>query len=276
MVVSSVVVPVVPPIDQIADAHLVPAHAAGDRRRHPGIIEIELRLIDRGDRGVARCGGDGHLRHALVIGLLGGVVVLAQLGGAVELRLGELELRLGLRLLGLGGLERKLERPRLDDEQKIALLDQLAVGEVDRFEIAAHPRRALRPTSRASNWPVKSLHSCISLTSGLATVTAGGGGAVWAVLLALPEAPIMIEQRRGGDREKQQTTRFSRSPRRAWARPRPGSRLRLARRRLGGLQVRRRLAVSVASSSSGSSPFATSAAVPVSLLHRWPHLKLAP
>ena len=119
--------------DQIADAHLVPAHAAGDRGRHPRVIEIELRLIDGGDRRVARRRGDVHLRHALVIGLLRGIIVLAQLRGALELRLGELELRFILRLLRLGRLERELEGPRLDDEQQIALLDQLAVGEIDRI-----------------------------------------------------------------------------------------------------------------------------------------------
>ena len=129
--------------DQIADAHLVPAHAAGDRRRHPRVVEIELRLVDGGDRRVARGGGDVHLRHALVIGLLRGIVVLAQLRGALELRLGELELRFVLGQLRLGGLERELEGPRLDDEEKIALLDQLAVGEIDGFEIAAHPRAHL-------------------------------------------------------------------------------------------------------------------------------------
>ena len=77
--------------------------------------------------------GDIHLGDTLVIGLLGGVIVLAQLGGAVELGLGKLELSLGLKLLGLGALERELERPRLDDEQEIAFLHQLAVDEVDGF-----------------------------------------------------------------------------------------------------------------------------------------------
>ena len=125
--------------------------------------------------------GDVHLGHALVIGLLRGVIVLAQLGGAVELGLGKLELRFGsASCCALARLERELERPRLDDEQQIALLDQLAVDEIDGFEIAAHPRAHLDRPRRASNWPVKSLHSCISLISGLATVTAGGGGAVCA------------------------------------------------------------------------------------------------
>ena len=87
-------------------------------------------------------------------------------------------LRFGLGELGLGGFERELEGLRLDDEEEIALLHDLTVDEIDGFEIAAHARAARRPNSRASNWPVKSLHSSISLTKGLATVTVGGGGAV--------------------------------------------------------------------------------------------------
>ena len=183
MVVSSVVEPRGAAHDQVADAHLVPAHAAGDRRRHARVVEIELGLVDRGDGGVARRRGDVHLGNALVIGLLRGVVVLAELGGALELGLGKIELGLGLSLLRLGGFERELERPRLDDEQQVALLDELAVDEVDGFEIAAHPRAHL-DRLHASNWPVKSLHSTSSLTRGLATVTVGGGGAVGAAWLA--------------------------------------------------------------------------------------------
>src|SRR4029078_7736580 len=95
-----------------------------------------------------RGGGDVHLRQALVIGLLRRIVVLAELGSAGELRLGKLKLSLGLRLLGLRRLERTLEQTRLDDEQKVALLDQLAVREIDGLEITADPRAHLARLAR--------------------------------------------------------------------------------------------------------------------------------
>ena len=96
---------------------IVTPDAPGHGRDHARIVEIELGLIDGGNRGIPRRRGDAQLRNALVISLLGSVVVLAKLRGALELDLGKLDLRLGLRKLRLCGFERELERPRLDDEQ---------------------------------------------------------------------------------------------------------------------------------------------------------------
>ncbi len=78
-----------------------------------------------------------HLSRALVERLLGGKIVLQQLGGAIELDLGELKLGLGLGELGLGGLEGDLVGARLDDEKEVPFLHDLAIGEIDGFEIAA-------------------------------------------------------------------------------------------------------------------------------------------
>ena len=121
--------------DEIADAELMLAGASVDGRRHPRIVEIELGLVERGDGRVPRRRRRIHLRHALVIGLDRGVVLFAQLGGALELRLGEIEIGVGLGEIGSGGFERELVGLRLDDEEKIAPLDDLPVDEVDRFEI---------------------------------------------------------------------------------------------------------------------------------------------
>ena len=174
----------------------MPPHAAGDRRGHAGIVEIELGLIDRSDRRVARRLGDIHLGDALVVGLLGGIVVLAELGSAVELGLGKIELRLGLGLLGLGGLERELERPRLDDEQEIALLHKLAVDEVDGFEVAAHPRAHLDGLTRLelAGEVAPFLHVP---DEGLGHGDGGRRRRGLRRLVSLPEAPIVIEERGG-------------------------------------------------------------------------------
>src|SRR5262245_24493020 len=124
---------------QIADAELMAAGAAGDRRRHPRVVEIELRLVEARDCRVARSRRRVHLGHPLVIGFFRGVALLSELGSAAELSLGEVEIGVGLGEIGLGRFERELERFRLDDKEQVALLDDLPVDEIDRFEIAAHP-----------------------------------------------------------------------------------------------------------------------------------------
>ena len=53
--------------------------------------------------------------------------------GAREVGLGEGEIGARLRQIGARLLERVLERPLVDGEQQVALLDHLPVGEVRRF-----------------------------------------------------------------------------------------------------------------------------------------------
>src|SRR5581483_4769864 len=248
--------------DEVADAHLVPADAARDRRRHARVIEVELRLVDGGDGRVARSRGDIHLGEPLVIGFLRGVVVFAQLRRALELGLGELELGFGLRLLRLGGFERELERAWLDDEQEIALLHQLAVGKIDGFEIAAHPRAHLDRFARLE------LAGEVAPFLHLLHERLGDGHLRWrrriaGALLALPETPIVIEKRRGTRHDEKQEHAPQPSSRAAGASFGRGRRLGLAGGRLWSFQVRRRLLVIARRRIVGAVVAAS-----VSLLHR--------
>ena len=118
--------------------------APGDRRAHLGPFEIELGLLQRGfeprrpgaaasrwvDRRVSNSRSVKRLaahqrRRPLDVG-----------GGDVEL---------GLRAfhIGLGLLDRELVGARIDDEQQIALLDDLAVLEMDGIDEAGDPRAHL-------------------------------------------------------------------------------------------------------------------------------------
>ena len=73
---------------------------------------------------------------ALVESLLGDRAVAHELLGAIEIGLGEGEIGLGLRQRSSGLRDGVLERPLVDGEQQIALLDHLAVAEMDLVEIA--------------------------------------------------------------------------------------------------------------------------------------------
>ena len=98
---------------------------------------------------------------ALVVGAGRLEILFAQLGGALELPSCQIDLGLRLRQLRPRGRERRLVGPRVDDEQQIALFDELAVLEMDFGQIAADPRADLdivlggelpgdiRPTRRA-------------------------------------------------------------------------------------------------------------------------------
>ena len=73
---------------------------------------------------------------ALVEGLLGDRLIAHQLLAAGEVRFREREIRLRLRQIGVRLVERSLERPLVDGEEQISLLDHLAVFERDLFEVA--------------------------------------------------------------------------------------------------------------------------------------------
>ena len=72
---------------------------------------------------------------ALRIGLLPGRE-FAEPGEALQIEIGVGEVGLVLRLLGLGLIERGLERPGIDLDQRVALLDQLAFLEGDPVDLA--------------------------------------------------------------------------------------------------------------------------------------------
>ena len=124
---------------EVADADLVAADAAADRRRDMGELEVELGLGD--GRLVGLDGGDGSLRRrARVLELLlRRELLLGELAVAHEVEIGAHNLRLVALEIGLGLVEIGLEGPRVDDEEEIALLDQLPVLEMNLGEIAAHP-----------------------------------------------------------------------------------------------------------------------------------------
>jgi hypothetical protein len=94
---------------------------------------VKLRS-SRAWRTAASCASTEARRRArlgaLVEGLLGDGLVAHQLGGAREIRLGEREVGARLRQVGARLVERGLERPLVDGEQEVALLDHLAVGEM--------------------------------------------------------------------------------------------------------------------------------------------------
>src|SRR5581483_10530618 len=118
--------------------------APGDRGRNLGVLDLELRLVDRGlvaldrparlvDRGAHRVDlllRDRELARLLVLRLL----------EALQVELGVLELRLVARELALRLLELDLEGPRVDLEEDLILLDELPLLEADLLELAVHPR----------------------------------------------------------------------------------------------------------------------------------------
>ena len=81
--------------------------------------------------------------RALLEGLVGDGLVAHQLLAAREIGFGEGEIRFRLRQIGARLIERVLERPLVDGEQQIALLDDLPVLEMHAVEIAGDARAHL-------------------------------------------------------------------------------------------------------------------------------------
>ncbi len=104
------------------------------------ISEIELSLLDFGLRGGHGClPGADRLDAVVIIGFAYDVS-LTHLLVALEISVGETELRIRLGQLRARGGERDLERTLFDSEQQVALLNHLTVREMDLFEVAADPR----------------------------------------------------------------------------------------------------------------------------------------
>ncbi len=125
---------------QVAGRDAAVADAAGDRRAQLGELEIELGLAHRGLARQHRGFGVALGLGALLEDLLGDGPLAHQLLAAREVafRIDQVRFRLGE--VGARLLERVLERPLVDGEQEIALLDHLTVGEMHAFEVAGHAR----------------------------------------------------------------------------------------------------------------------------------------
>ena len=134
--------------DQASDRNLARADAPGEGRAHAAIFEIELGIphprlgvLDRGLRSILVVG-------ALVDRLLGCELVALK-------RLRPRELVVGERHAGGRGLQRRLRLfqpdlvgPRIDDEQQVALVDDLAVLEMDLGQRAADLGPQFDPVDR--------------------------------------------------------------------------------------------------------------------------------
>ncbi len=126
--------------DEIARRDAPVADPAGDRRAQFGELQVELGLLDRrllrrdlGLRGAVRL-------RALIEQLLGDGALAHQRLRALQIGFGEGEISLRLRQIGARLIQRVLERPAVDGEQQVALLDDLAVLEMDLVEVAGHAR----------------------------------------------------------------------------------------------------------------------------------------
>src|SRR4051794_21121702 len=101
------------------------ADAAGQWRRYLRELQIKLGVADRGLGGLDCRHGAALVRDALVDIFDGAVLRLLQLLRAPQLRVGERRPCFGGAQLRRRLIEADLEWPRIDREQRIALLDDL-------------------------------------------------------------------------------------------------------------------------------------------------------
>ena len=133
--------------DQVADAHLMIADAPGDRRGDAGEFEIELGRADRGlgllrPRPAPRAACLRRAGRACSAELEIASCAARRCASSCLLR--EIELRIAWLLAAPApAASVDLVGARIDDEQQIALLDDLTVGEMDLGQIAADLRADL-------------------------------------------------------------------------------------------------------------------------------------
>ncbi len=134
--------------DQAADRNLMRADAARERCDDPAVLEVEPRVADLGvgviDRGLCRA----DLRRALVDILGRAEIGALERSRTTELAVGEGEARLRCRELGVRLGQPDLVGGGIDHEQQIALLDDLAVHEMDLGQRAADLRAQLDAVDR--------------------------------------------------------------------------------------------------------------------------------
>ena len=112
---------------------------AGDAGRgglDRGVVELELRLVDRGLVDLDGAGELADLRLVLLDLLRGHQLLRLEALVALEVQLVRLELGLVAREGALGGEELHAKRARIDLRDDVTLLDELALGEEDGVEAA--------------------------------------------------------------------------------------------------------------------------------------------
>ena len=114
------------------------AHLSVERRRHQGVAEVQLgeRDLRLGRQNVGF--GRFLFEHPVVDVDLGGRVLPEERSVSPDLQVRVVARRLGRIELRLGLLELVLVLVLLDGEQQVVLFDELAVLEMDLFQIARH------------------------------------------------------------------------------------------------------------------------------------------
>ena len=134
------VAPVCAAGDQVAGIDAPVGNAPGDRRAHLGPFEIELGLLRARLRAEATWPAASRWVDLRVSNSRSVKVWLRTSGVARSTSSGG-DLELGPRAfhIGFGLLDRELVGARIDDEQEVALLDDLAVLEMDGIDEAGDP-----------------------------------------------------------------------------------------------------------------------------------------
>ena len=114
-------------LDQVAGMHQQVAGAAVDWRANLTVLEIQLRGLHRGGVGLHRGRECRGVRLDLIVLLARSDVLFEQHRVAMLVGRGHAILRAILGEIRLRLLQRGFERPRIDREQQIALLDVLSL-----------------------------------------------------------------------------------------------------------------------------------------------------
>ena len=125
-------------LHQIAHRKFGAAHAAGDRRFHIGMIEIQLRLRELRLRRLDRSFRDAGGIHALIIISACNGLHAHQCFRARQIGARKRGVRFRRRQIGFGFRHRRFIGTRIDDEENVAGLNLLAVLETDFGDAAVH------------------------------------------------------------------------------------------------------------------------------------------
>ena len=131
-------------------------------------------------RGLLLGARDIQIGLALIEVALGDGARFDERLGSFYLGLGELNLCRRARDFGLGAVDRDLEWARVDGEEDVASLDDLAILEVELCRRKPETRGRTSTISDAAKRPEYSSHCVTRLRIGAATATGMAGGSLWA------------------------------------------------------------------------------------------------